>query len=265
MIVHFLEVWALMAAAFAIGSLIGALAYELLAQSPVGGAQLAVAEVVGKATDRLKERMGIDPTWREYSRIPGAVIPPERGEPFDDQVERRERPLAPPRTERPYEPPAFDPENDAEAPYPIALEPVDISLPEGVLPMRPAGLTEPRRGVPDNLQKIMGIGKKNEKVLNSLGIFHFGQIAAWTPAEMAWIGQRIAFPERIEWDDWIGQAVVLASGGDVDISKSEEPTPRDTLFVDDEDAEDDPEPSPRDDDDFDDDDDPEQDFDDDFR
>jgi predicted flap endonuclease-1-like 5' DNA nuclease len=78
--------------------------------------------------------------------------------------------------------------------------------------MRPAGLSSPRSGVPDNLQRIRGIGRRNEELLQSLGIFHFGQIAAWTPAEARWIAAHLKFPERIERDDWIGQATILASG-----------------------------------------------------
>jgi NADH-quinone oxidoreductase subunit E len=79
--------------------------------------------------------------------------------------------------------------------------------------MRPAGLSGPRSGVPDNLQRIRGIGRRNEELLHDLGIFHFGQIAAWTPAEARWIAAHLNFPERIERDDWIGQATILASGG----------------------------------------------------
>ena len=75
------------------------------------------------------------------------------------------------------------------------------------------GLPGPRNGVPDDLQRIRGIGRRNEELLNDLGIFHFGQIAAWTPAEARWVGAFLAFPERIERDDWIGQATILASGG----------------------------------------------------
>ncbi len=89
-----------------------------------------------------------------------------------------------------------------------------------IVPKRPATLREPRNGVPDNLQRIRGIGERNEKRLNALGIFHFGQIAAWTPAEMRWVAQRLAFPERMERDDWIGQAMVLASGSDTGLTKS---------------------------------------------
>ena len=85
-----------------------------------------------------------------------------------------------------------------------------------------SGLATPRNGVPDDLQRIRGIGKKNEELLNSLGIFHFGQIAAWTPAEIRWVGLQIKFPERIERDDWIGQATILASGGRTGYIKAED-------------------------------------------
>jgi NADH-quinone oxidoreductase subunit E len=80
--------------------------------------------------------------------------------------------------------------------------------------MRPAGISSPRSGVADNLQRIRGIGKRNEALLHSFGIYHFGQIAAWTPAEARWVASHLAFPESLEGDDWIGQAIVLASGGD---------------------------------------------------
>ena len=251
MIVHFLEVWVLLAVAFSIGCFIGALAYELLAQSPMERAQLAVAGAVGNAVDRFRERLGIDPTWREYRYVPESVATPEQEEYFDVSADAPERRVDLPRAERQQEPPALVPEDAAEAPRPAAPEPVETQLPDGLLPMRPASLIEPRRGVPDNLQKIRGVGKKNERALNSLGIFHFGQIAAWTPAEILWIGQRIAFPERIEGDDWIGQAVILASGGGADISKPAEQSPRDALFLGDaEGTEDDDDGSPNDDGDF---------------
>jgi predicted flap endonuclease-1-like 5' DNA nuclease len=87
---------------------------------------------------------------------------------------------------------------------------------------RPATILQPRNGVPDNLQRIKGIGERNEVRLNQLGIFHFSQIASWTPAEVRWVGEQLAFPERIEDDDWVGQAVVLASGGETGFTKSAE-------------------------------------------
>ena len=47
----------------------------------------------------------------------------------------------------------------------------DLSAPEELVPMRPATLAEPRNGVPDNLQRIRGVGERNEARLNRLGMF----------------------------------------------------------------------------------------------
>jgi len=79
---------------------------------------------------------------------------------------------------------------------------------------RPAALDAPREGGPDDLKRISGVGPKLEKLLNSLGIFHFDQIAAWTDAELHWIDENLTgFKGRAGRDDWVAQARVLAEGG----------------------------------------------------
>jgi branched-chain amino acid transport system ATP-binding protein len=75
---------------------------------------------------------------------------------------------------------------------------------------KPEGLPGPRGGGADDLKKIKGIGPQNETRLNALGVYHFDQIAAWTPAEIEWVGDHLAFPGRIEREDWVGQANTLA-------------------------------------------------------
>jgi predicted flap endonuclease-1-like 5' DNA nuclease len=82
---------------------------------------------------------------------------------------------------------------------------------------RPQGIAAPV-GDADDLKLIKGIGPKNEKISNALGIYHFRQIANWTPEEAIWVGHHIAFPGRIEREHWIPQAKLLASGGDTDHS-----------------------------------------------
>lgn len=81
---------------------------------------------------------------------------------------------------------------------------------------RPSALPGPRSGNADDLKRIRGIGPQSAARLNALGIYHLDQIAAWTPAEARWIGAYLAFPGRIEREDWMGQAKTLALG-----SKSE--------------------------------------------
>ena len=76
----------------------------------------------------------------------------------------------------------------------------------------PETLSAPREGGADDLKKITGVGPKLETLLNELGFWHFDQIAAWTPAEIAWVDARLTFKGRIERDDWVTQARKLASG-----------------------------------------------------
>jgi large subunit ribosomal protein L21 len=73
-------------------------------------------------------------------------------------------------------------------------------------------LTSPRDGAADDLKKIKGVGPKLEKTLNDIGVFHFDQIAAWGPDEIAYMNDRLSFKGRIERDDWIEKAAELAAG-----------------------------------------------------
>jgi NADH-quinone oxidoreductase subunit E len=75
---------------------------------------------------------------------------------------------------------------------------------------RPKGLAAARSGAADKLQRIKGIGPVNEGKLHALGIFHFDQIGAWTREEIRWVGTYLAFPGRIDREEWVAQAKALA-------------------------------------------------------
>ncbi len=62
----------------------------------------------------------------------------------------------------------------------------------------------------DDLKLIKGIGPQNEKRLKSIGIKRFKDVASWTKKEQADIGERLAFPGRIEREEWVKQAKELA-------------------------------------------------------
>jgi len=249
---HLLEVWLLTVAAYLLGSLIGALVYLGLARSRLARAQGALADAVGDVIDGIKTRYGVGPAWhpdvnRDAARswraargspageddvtvevIPAEIMPPDRFQTreelaFDDGpvTDFTDDTGAPSWRDAGEELVDFD----AAEPHDEAVGVVNgaggalrpfLDLPA----MRPAGLPAPRNGVPDDLQRIRGIGRRNEELLNSLGVFHFGQIAAWTPAEARWVAAFLAFPERIERDDWIGQATILASGGNTGYVKT---------------------------------------------
>jgi large subunit ribosomal protein L21 len=72
-------------------------------------------------------------------------------------------------------------------------------------------LTEARDGQADDLKKISGVGPKLEGLLNQNGVFHFDQIAAWTPEEITYMDDQLSFKGRIERDGWIDQAKQFAS------------------------------------------------------
>ena len=109
--------------------------------------------------------------------------------------------------------PAPPPKAEAKSePAPAAADPG-----EGT---RPEALEGPREGVADDLKKIKGVGPKLEKLCNSLGFYHFDQIANWTAHEVAWVDQNLeGFKGRVSRDNWVEQARILASGGETDFSK----------------------------------------------
>ena len=80
-------------------------------------------------------------------------------------------------------------------------------------------IVEVAAGEEDDLKRIKGIGPVNERALNELGIYKFGQIAAWTPANVDWVEDFMSFPGRIEREDWIAQAKTLAEGEETEFSK----------------------------------------------
>ncbi len=75
---------------------------------------------------------------------------------------------------------------------------------------RPLALAGPVDGKPDDLTAIGGIGPKIQDLLNKLGIFHFDQIAAWTPENSEWINNHLDFDGRIQREGWVEQAVILS-------------------------------------------------------
>jgi NADH-quinone oxidoreductase subunit E len=82
--------------------------------------------------------------------------------------------------------------------------------------VKPAGLSAPKGGKPDDLKLILGIGPKLEALCHKLGFFHFDQIAGWTEAEIAWVDDNLeGFKGRVTRDKWVAQAKVLAAGGTV--------------------------------------------------
>lgn len=73
--------------------------------------------------------------------------------------------------------------------------------------------------VPDNLKQIKGIGPQIEAKLNAVGINSFAQIAAWGKKQQAEFAEQLSFAGRIEREQWVSQAKILAKGGSTDFAK----------------------------------------------
>jgi len=64
-----------------------------------------------------------------------------------------------------------------------------------------------------DLKRIRGIGVLIEKKLNSMGVTTYEQVANWTAEDIDRASQALDFKGRIERENWVEQARILASGG----------------------------------------------------
>jgi predicted flap endonuclease-1-like 5' DNA nuclease len=61
------------------------------------------------------------------------------------------------------------------------------------------------------LRRIRGIGPAYQRVLEQLGVTKVQEVAAWSPADVKSFAEKLKIkPERIQRDDWVGQAKQLS-------------------------------------------------------
>ena len=75
-----------------------------------------------------------------------------------------------------------------------------------------AGLAGKEGDQEDDLSLIKGIGSYAERRLKSLGVTRFAHIAEWTGDDIELIDYELDFHGRIEREDWVEQARILATG-----------------------------------------------------
>jgi len=129
---------------------------------------------------------------------------------LDALVAAKPEPSAAPPVAQPTPPPAPEPEAHADA---VEEEPTPVPLVPAGAEERPPSLPAPRNGAPDDLSLIDGVSPMQRSTLNSLGIYHFEQIAKWTPANVAWVDQYLRLRGRISEEEWVEQADDLAREG----------------------------------------------------
>lgn len=110
---------------------------------------------------------------------------------------------------------------DAEAAAKLAALPKGASAEDkaNAVGKKPRGLPNARKSGSDDLKLIKGVGPGIEGKLNAQGIFHFDQIAKWGRPEIMWFDTFLSFKGRIDRDEWVKQAGILAGGGVTEFSK----------------------------------------------
>ncbi len=93
---------------------------------------------------------------------------------------------------------------------------VPASVTPAVESAEPAAAAE---GPQDDLKRIRGIGVLIEKRLNALGVGRYEQIANWTSGDIDRVSRSLEFKGRIERENWVEQARILASGGHTEFSR----------------------------------------------
>ncbi len=78
---------------------------------------------------------------------------------------------------------------------------------------KPAVLASARNGAPDDLTLIEGVSLLQQTTLYAFGVFHYDQIAAWTPENVAWVDHYLRLRGRIGEEEWVEQADDLARDG----------------------------------------------------
>lgn len=95
----------------------------------------------------------------------------------------------------------------------------------GAMPMAQlqAEMATPNSAAPktaDDLRRIKGVGPKLSDWLARNGVTRFDQIAAWDMAAIQDHARQLGrMGSRIEADDWVGQARILAAGGETEHSR----------------------------------------------
>ncbi len=85
---------------------------------------------------------------------------------------------------------------------------------------KPSTMDAPRASGADDLKLIKGVGPKLEGLLNTLGFWHWDQVAKWGADEVAWVDHNLkGFKGRVSRDNWVEQAKRLAAGEQTEFSK----------------------------------------------
>jgi predicted flap endonuclease-1-like 5' DNA nuclease len=102
-------------------------------------------------------------------------------------------------------------------------KPVEKSVEKSAAPPPPAAKPQPARAPVeggDDFQRIRAIDADIEQRLKAEGVDDFEHMAAWTAADVKRISQTLGIPGRIDREQWVEQAQILAKGGETYYSRN---------------------------------------------
>ncbi len=228
MLMFILQSALLLAIAFIIGAIIGCLLRRLFATPSVAERVTTTAPVTAAATGAAaysasaSSEQAKEPVLAT-SEMDSAVRDPvetatvsDKAKTTDSPASKRTSPIAKPSIGKPavVKPAVGKSGVKAVAPKPEA-KPEPASTSKKVMASSAIAAVP----VKDDLKRIRGIGRQNEAKLNAQGITAFAQIAGWSVSDQAAWGEKLAFPGRIERENWVAQAKVLAGGGETEFSE----------------------------------------------
>lgn len=190
---------------------------DFVMPSITGNGSVARAEAMA---DTVKRIDGTDPDYRDPSQSGGGKPAGPKASAKKPAPIAKEEPVSP-EAATVHEAEAVSkakPKTSSASPLEKALTSAKETTPDAAS-KRPEALKAARDGKADDLKLIKGVGPKLEKLCNSLGFYHFDQIAAWKASEIKWVDENLeGFKGRVTRDDWVRQAKILAKGGETEFS-----------------------------------------------
>ncbi len=132
----------------------------------------------------------------------------------------------------PPQQPAAAPAPAPEQKRPLAEPPRPVPLAANVRPVQPQPAPKPAATTPvsvppasqavtgDDFQRIRAIDADTERRLKNLGVGRYQEIALWTDADTNRVDQALGLSGRIEREQWVEQAQILAKGGETYYSRN---------------------------------------------
>jgi predicted flap endonuclease-1-like 5' DNA nuclease len=120
---------------------------------------------------------------------------------------------------KPQPTPVAAPAAKPAEPKPSAPKPAEAKPAEAPSVVKTVEVKVPIEGG-DDFQRIRAIDAELEMRLKAEGVNYFEHIATWTAADVKRIGQELGMPGRIDREQWVEQAQILAKGGETYYSRN---------------------------------------------